>query len=42
MLKSSKNKADRKVVEEWIISNQEALEKAWEDINNGVNPGPID
>lgn len=40
--KALKNKNDRDIVEEWIKSNLDALEKAWDDINNGIHPGMID
>jgi hypothetical protein len=33
-----KNKDDRKIVREWILKHQLELEKAWEDINNGISP----
>ncbi len=37
-----KNKRDREVLASWILLNREKLEKAWDDINNGINPGYID
>jgi len=37
-----KRKEDRKVVESWIKQHQSELDKAWDDINNGINPGVID
>ena len=40
--KALKNKEDRKLIKEWITSHQSELEKAWLDINNGINPGMID
>lgn len=40
--KELRNKDDRKVLKEWILSHRRQLEKAWNDINNGINPGNID
>lgn len=40
--KGLKNKIDSNLVENWILSHQEELEKAWDDINNGINPGLIE
>jgi hypothetical protein len=40
--KQLKNKEDRETVKNWILSRNAELEKAWDDINNGVNPGTID
>lgn len=36
------NKTDRKAIEKWILSRRDKLEKAWEDVNNGIDPGMID
>ncbi len=36
-----KNRADRTMVREWILAHQTELEQAWEDINNGIDPGMI-
>ena len=40
--KPLRKREDRKVLKEWILSHQEELNKAWDDINNGINPGFID
>lgn len=37
-----KNKEERKALKEWILSHRMELEQAWEDVNNGKNPGMID
>jgi hypothetical protein len=36
-----RDKDDRKLVREWILNHQSELEKAWADINNGINPETI-
>ena len=40
--KSLREKDDRELVKRWILSHQKELEKAWIDVNNGINPGVID
>lgn len=40
--KSLREKEDRELVKRWILSHQKELEKAWIDVNNGINPGVID
>lgn len=40
--KALKNREDRELVKEWILSHQKELEQAWTDVNNGINPGVID
>jgi hypothetical protein len=37
-----KNADDRRIIKNWILNHRDELEKAWEDINNGINPGIID
>lgn len=36
--KPLKSQKERKLVREWILSHQQELEKAWEDVNNGIKP----
>lgn len=36
--KALKNRNDRKVLRRWILSHQDDLEEAWDDINNGRKP----
>ncbi len=40
--KALRNKTERVVIKRWILSHRKQLEKAWEDINNGINPGVIE
>ncbi len=40
-IKDLSNKKDRQAVSNWILSHQDELNKAWEDINNGIRPDMI-
>ena len=35
-------KADHELVSSWILAHTDELNKAWEMINMGLNPGSID
>ena len=37
-----RKKSERELVAQWILEHQAQLEKAWEDVNNGIKPGFID
>ncbi len=40
--KRLKRKADHELVSSWILAHTDELNKAWEMINMGLNPGSID